>query len=87
MNCGKYKPYLKEYLRQKGVDVSMDPTRCFNAGEHKCGDKRPSLQIWNDGYKCYGCGIQGDIYDAVRFFEKLEDIEKQYEFLRALYGA
>jgi hypothetical protein len=46
MNFDKYKPRLKEYLRQKGVDPSVNPTRCFNTGEHKQGDKNPSLQIY-----------------------------------------
>jgi hypothetical protein len=87
MKFDKYAPRLKEYLRQKGVDVSINPTHCFNTGEHKHGDKNPSIQIFDDTFKCFACGISGDIYDAVGFFEKLEDPEKQYEFLRVLYGA
>jgi hypothetical protein len=65
----KYKPRLKDYLRQKGVDVSINPTHCFNQQAHSHGDANPSLQIWDDGFKCHGCGIEGDIYDAVELLE------------------
>jgi hypothetical protein len=87
MDFNKYKPRLKEYLRQKGVATGINPAHCFNTDEHKHGDKNPSLQIYGDVFRCFACGISGDIYDAVRFFEKLENPKKQYEFLRMLYGA
>jgi phage/plasmid-associated DNA primase len=82
----KYKPYLKQYLRQKNADLSINPTHCFNTSGHKNGDANPSLQIWDDGFKCYGCGISGDIYDAVEILEGITDKKEQYDFVEKFCG-
>ncbi|MDR2097680.1 MAG: toprim domain-containing protein [Spirochaetaceae bacterium] len=82
----KYKPRLKDYLRQKNVDVSINPTHCFNTSGHKNGDANPSLQIWDDSFKCYGCGINGDIYDAVEILEGITDKKEQYDFIEKFCG-
>lgn len=81
----KFKPRLKEYLRQKGVDDSISPTHCFNVEGHKHSDSNPSCQIWDDGYKCHGCGIQGDIYDAVELLEGITGKKEQYDFIEKLF--
>jgi phage/plasmid-associated DNA primase len=86
LDFDKYKPRLKEYLRQKGVDVTKNPTHCFNAAGHKHGDANPSLQIFDDSYKCYGCGIQGDVYDAVEILEGIKDKKEQYEFVEQFFN-
>jgi len=82
----KYKHRLKEYLRQKNVDVSKSPTHCFNQSGHKNGDANPSCQLFDEGYKCYGCGISGDIYDAVEILEGITDKNKQYEFVENFFN-
>jgi hypothetical protein len=82
----KYKPQLKNYLRQKGVDVSINPTHCFNKSGHRNGDANPSCQIWDDGFKCHGCGIQGDIYDAVEILEGITGKKEQYDFIEKFCG-
>jgi phage/plasmid-associated DNA primase len=82
----KYKSHLIEYLRQKNVDVTINPTRCFNTSGHKNGDANPSLQIWEDGFKCHGCGIKGDIYDAVEILEGITDKKEQFEFVEKFCG-
>jgi hypothetical protein len=85
MDFNKYKNGLKEYLRQKGVDVSINPTHCFNQDAHKNGDANPSCQLFDESFKCYGCGITGDIYDAVEILEGIDDKTKQYEFVEKLF--
>jgi phage/plasmid-associated DNA primase len=82
----QYKNYLKQYLRQKGVDLSKNPTHCFNQSAHKNGDANPSCQIWEDGYKCYGCGITGDIFDAVEILEGITDKKEQLEFIEKVFN-
>jgi hypothetical protein len=82
----KYKSRLKEYLRQKNVDVTINPTHCFNTGGHKNGDANPSLQLWDNGFKCYGCGIHGDIYDAARILEGITDKKEQFNFIEKFFG-
>jgi hypothetical protein len=58
----------------------------FQHGGHKNGDANPSLQIREDGFKCYGCGIQGDIYDAVEILEGITDKKGQYDFIERFCG-
>jgi len=78
----KYKHRLKDYLSLKGVDVSKNPTHCFNQSGHKNGDANPSLQIIDaDIFRCHACGIMGDIYDAVGIMEKKSGFFEQYDFL------
>jgi phage/plasmid-associated DNA primase len=82
----KYKTDLKKYLHQKNVDISINPTHCFNKRGHSHGDANPSLQIWDDAFRCYGCGIHGDIYDAVEILEGITDKKEQYEFIEKFCG-
>jgi phage/plasmid-associated DNA primase len=86
IDFSRYKPRLKDLLRQYGVDVSANPTHCFNQGAHKHGDANPSLQLFDDSFKCHGCGIQGDIYDAVEILENITDKKAQYEFIEKLFA-
>lgn len=86
MDFDKYKKRLLEYLRQKDVDVKINPTHCFNQSAHKNGDRNPSCQIWDDGFKCYGCGISGDIYDAVEILEGITEKKEQYEFIEKFFN-
>jgi len=85
MDFDKYKKRLLEYLRQKNVDIKINPTHCFNQSAHKNGDRNPSCQIWEDGFKCYGCGISGDIYDAVEVLEGITEKKEQYEFIEKFF--
>jgi hypothetical protein len=82
----EYKLRLKELLRQYGVDISLNPAHCFNQSGHKHGDANPSLQLFDDSFKCHGCGIQGDIYDAVEILEGISDKKAQFEFVEKFFG-
>lgn len=33
---------------------------CFNPDGHNNGDANPSLSIFQEGFKCFGCGVSGD---------------------------
>jgi phage/plasmid-associated DNA primase len=81
-----YKPRLAEYLHAKGVDTGKNPTHCFNHAAHNHGDANPSLQLFPENYKCHGCGIHGDIYDAVEILEGITNKDKQLEFLERFFG-
>jgi phage/plasmid-associated DNA primase len=86
MNFDKYKPRLKEYLRRRGVKVDINPTHCFNATAHKHGDSNPSLQLFDDSFKCHGCGVGGDIFDAAGLIEGIADKREQYLFIERFFG-
>jgi hypothetical protein len=86
IDFGKYKGRLKDYLCIKGIDVDACPTRCFNGDDHKHGDAHPSLQISGDFYVCYGCGIRGDIYDAVELLEGIKGKTAQYKFIERFFS-
>jgi hypothetical protein len=83
----KYKLSLKDYLRHKNADLSINPTHCLlNPAGHKNRDAHPSLQIYDDHFKCHGCGIHGDIYDAVEILEGITDKAEQYAFIERFFG-
>lgn len=42
---------------------------CFNPDGHNHGDRNPSLAVWRDGFKCFGCGEAGDLFDLARELE------------------
>ena len=77
----RYKPYLKDYLQQKGYDIRNEFINCFH---HK--EDTPSCKINDDNYYCFGCGSHGDIYDAVNILEGISDNKDQNEFLSKLFG-
>lgn len=48
--------------RRLGLELNrQDKARCFLHS----GDKNPSLQVYADGWKCFGCGEHGDAVDLV----------------------
>lgn len=51
-----------EVAHRLGLEVNRSgKARCF----HSPGDNNPSLQIYNDGWKCFRCGTSGDQVDLV----------------------
>jgi hypothetical protein len=86
LDFDKYKNNLLQYLKQKGINTSKNPTHCFNQSGHKNGDANPSLQLHEDNYKCWSCGITGDIYDAVGLLEGITDANEQFEFVEKLFN-
>lgn len=48
--------------RRLGLELNrQDKVRCFL----HAGDKNPSLQVYANGWKCFGCGEHGDAVDLV----------------------
>lgn len=48
--------------RRMGLELNrQDKMRCFL----HAGDENPSLQVYADGWKCFGCGEYGDAVDLV----------------------
>ena len=55
-----------------GLDLNrQDKVRCFL----HAGDKNPSLQIYADGWKCFGCGEHGDAVDLVSKYLGISNTE------------
>lgn len=85
INFDKYKNSLKQYLSLKGVDVNKNPTFCFNP-DHTNNDS-PAMQIHEDGFKCHGCNVKGDIFDACEMLTGITDKVEQYkEVEKSLIG-
>ena len=45
---------------------------CFAANHHKNGDANPSLVIYKEYFKCFGCGISGDIFNILHQCKNLD---------------
>ena len=83
MDFSIYKSRLKEYLISHGFSNFESNIRCFS-GNHK--DDIPSMQIHDDGFKCYACGVTGDIYDAVGYLEKIQKKYDQFKFIEKFFN-
>lgn len=92
MDFQKYKPFLIQYLRLKGIEAKRGLIRCFSPSHE---DKNPSCEIFPDGehFKCWSCGIPGnkddkpgDIYDAVEVLTGITDKKAQFEEIEKAFG-
>lgn len=85
---------MKGYLTKYIDEVShLNPDfkfRCFNNKCHNHGDRNPSASIIPKSYKtkwkCFACGISGDIFKAVELYEGISSFYNQVKFLSQRYG-
>lgn len=88
-----YKQYIEEIRNIRDLEIVINyyyPSQLIKK-KMKCpfhNDKSPSLQITDKGngafYKCFGCGVGGDIIDFIKRVEQINFIEalkKAYEIL------
>lgn len=79
---------IHEVAEQLGIKViSETKARCFNVDNHKNYDSNPSLSfIEGKSFKCYACGIKGNIPELVKIFLKIEYSEA-VDWLTENFGA
>lgn len=62
----------RKIARRLGLELNrQDKARCFL----HAGDKNPSLQVYADGWKCFGCGEHGDAVDLVSKYQGISKVE------------
>lgn len=84
IDFNQYKPRLREYLLMHGIEADKtENIRCFSPSHQ---DDKPSCQIFDDYFKCYACGIHGDIYDAVEVLEGITERGKQFSHIQQIFG-
>jgi DNA primase len=70
-----HKLSLKELVIEFGYVKEED----FKHSKVKClfheGDRTPSLQITDKFFRCYGCGVKGDIINFVELYENMNYFE------------
>lgn len=60
---------LRTYLSDRGLQLPSGSGRrqvsCFNKDAHPRGDRNPSasVDLSKGRYKCFACGLEGDVYD------------------------
>ena len=80
----KHMGRLKDYLTLKGIKVDGGVCRCISPNHE---DKNPSCQIGKLTFYCFGCGITGDIYDAVLLLEGIPHSPlTAYDYLEKLFA-
>ena len=79
----KYKSRIREYLDRCGVQSRGKYIRCPSPLHE---DKNPSCEIYDDGYKCYSCGVYGDIYDVAGLLHGVTDVNEQYKLVSGVFG-
>jgi hypothetical protein len=75
---------LRKYLIAKGVKFLTPNTfHCFNPS---CKSNGWSGMITSGRiFICFSCGMRGDLYDAIEFFEGIKDREKKFEFAKFFF--
>ena len=80
----KYLDRLPDYLRMKGIEINNGLCRCLSPLHE---DKNPSCRIAKSAFHCFGCGISGDIYDAVELLDNIPPDKKiQFRFVENLFN-
>jgi P4 family phage/plasmid primase-like protien len=78
----RYKGRLLQYLHAKGIEAKIGVNHCFSPSHN---DDSPSCQISEEHFFCHGCGIQGDIYDAIGILEGILEFKDQYIFAEKMF--
>ena len=57
-----------EIATRLGLEVRGNKSRCFHPENHANGDRTPSLSFSPSRgiFKCFGCGIGGDVFNLVQ---------------------
>lgn len=91
-NTERLKSYLKDYcihnLEQDPKDKTGTKFICPSCGSGKGKSKTPAFSIKADTnkYKCFSCGIAGDIFDLMEYTEHITDKAGQFNKINELYG-
>lgn len=75
---------LLDLAKSMGIKQNGPLFHCFNSKEHRNGDKNPSLSIQPGYFKCFGCGIAGDVYAFFQAIEGTDFLESKKRVLALL---
>ena len=71
---------MRDVLERYGVKVKRNMCSCPFHGE----DKHPSMKVFKDGFKCFGCGLSGAIFTFVQNIEEC-DFKQAFYILGGSY--
>ena len=71
---------MRDILIRYGITVNKKEFACCPFHQ----EKTPSMQVFHDSYRCYGCGEYGDIFDFVQKMDHL-DFKDAYLLLGGEY--
>jgi len=71
---------MREVLSKYGVSVNSNGMCCCPI--HK--ERHPSMKVFKDGYKCFACGSNGDIFSFVQEMENC-DFKQAFKLLGGTY--
>jgi len=65
---------ITDLARELGLQIKGKQARCFNASQHKHGDKTPSLgfDLQTNRFKCFACGVNGSIIDLYKEVKRVD---------------
>ena len=64
----KHNTNIIDIALKLGMEVRGNKCRCFHPENHANGDRTPSLSFSPSRgvFKCFGCGIGGDVFSLVQ---------------------
>ncbi|CCF85054.1 CHC2 zinc finger domain-containing protein [Nitrolancea hollandica] len=81
---------LRESIDLRQVaDDDLCLTRRGRASMAVCpfhNDKTPSLAIYANGYKCFGCDAHGDVFDWLKIFRNIREFPEAVRYAAELAG-
>lgn len=80
---------LRQFLEARGRHphpgrMGWQKISCYNEASHPRGDRNPSasVNLVTGHYRCFACGIEGDVYDLVQAEEGVD-----FPTAKAIVGA
>ena len=71
---------MESVLEKYGLRTKRGFCKCpFHSG-----DNTPSMKVYKDGYHCYGCGANGDVFTFVQNYEGV-DFKTAFKILGGQY--
>mgnify|MGYP003311815932 CR=1 FL=1 len=71
---------MHDVLARYGIEVKRNMCSCPFHGV----DKHPSMKVFKDGFKCFGCGMNGDVFTFVQEYEHC-DFKTAFKLLGGTY--
>jgi len=79
----KFRPEFKRILNYLGIDTSGNLVRCIDPAHR---DQKPSMSLNDETFKCFSCGVNGDVYDAVGLITGITDPAERYREVERILG-
>lgn len=80
-----YEIPIHQVALKLGLVIKGNAARCFNKQNHKNNDVHPSLSFKNNYFKCFVCGVKGNVPELVKQYFQI-DFKDAAKWLEENFG-